>query len=257
MVESEFVVPLHVADRARRVDGFTIRPMTDDDKESACGLFDRAHGSRPCSVVRKPDLFTGPHAASEWNAGDVGKVVEKDGRFLGHVIHRVDSFGQRRPFVVAELLGVDLAATQALVREVVDVALERRMEQVTFYDTPDSLTGLALRRIGATVSLTCPHACDAQGLICNRAHLIQSLADELARRAGRPEPGALEALAAGEIYPDDRILLQLLTGFISWHDAELIGHPIPTGQEDTIRKWFPGGGTPELPLPYTHRLDRY
>ena len=95
------------------------------------------------------------------------------------------------------------------------------------------------------------------GLICNRRKLVASLADEFERRAQHPEPDALEALIAGRMYADDRILLQLLTGFVSWREAEQLGHPLPPRYESIARKWFPGGGAPELPLPYTHQLDRY
>ncbi len=257
MVHSELVLPVHAGERARLMNGTELRPMIGTDKEHVCGLFNQAHATRPCSVAREARFFAGPRGAEDWHAGEVGKVLRKDGTFLGYVIHTVDSFGQRHPLSVTELVGRDFDATEALIHEVVRVAINRRMEKVTFHDTPDSLTGLVLRRLDAQVRLTYPFDGDGMGLICNRRHLLVSLAGELERRAGRAEPDALEALIAGEMYPENRMLLQLITGFFSFKDAEQMGHALPSGYEPVVKKWFPGGGTPELPLPYTHRLDRY
>jgi hypothetical protein len=94
------------------------------------------------------------------------------------------------------------------------------------------------------------------GTILNRGSLVQALAPELHRRAGRGDDAALHALAAGELVPDDTILLPLLTGSRSWRDAAESGYTFPAEHSDICRAWFPGWSE-DLPVPYTHESDRY
>ena len=95
------------------------------------------------------------------------------------------------------------------------------------------------------------------GCICNRAAFVHALKDEFTRRAGGADPEALEALAAGDIYPDNTVLMRLITGYRSWKDAAEEGTDLPPSYSDVVRKWFPGGGSVELPLAYAYRLDSY
>ena len=103
--------------------------------------------------------------------------------------------------------------------------------------------------------------------VLDRAKLIAELGDEPARRAsaagaGPIPPEMLAGLSEGRICPDDRDLTRLLFGYFSYAELQsLRGGPggRPSNPEHTriLHALFPGGGTPTLPTPYAHRLDRY
>jgi hypothetical protein len=71
------------------------------------------------------------------------------------------------------------------------------------------------------------------------------------------QAAAFEALRRGEAIPDSGVLLRLLVGHWSLADARALGHEIASQFERLFALWFPGGGTPNLPLPYAHVLDGY
>jgi hypothetical protein len=93
--------------------------------------------------------------------------------------------------------------------------------------------------------------------------LVRKLEPELRRRAaGRLSDdmvydAAFSALRRGDLLPDDKALIRLLLGHWSTDDAFAHGVSIPERYRDHCAAWFPGGGTPSLPTPYAHRLDRY
>ena len=97
------------------------------------------------------------------------------------------------------------------------------------------------------------------GLILNRKSLVSRMEPELRRRSGgNAAPAhALQELADGSVVPDSAVLIRLLLGYWSWDDFELSSEVASEELRDTLRSWFPGGGAPQLPVPYAHHLDRY
>ena len=96
------------------------------------------------------------------------------------------------------------------------------------------------------------------GGIFQRARLLAALEPELRRRLGMTAAAAqhdatFPLLERGDLVPDDQALLNLLLGY--WSAADL---PEQAGPHAAVLAgWFPGGGTPALPQPYAHELDRY
>jgi hypothetical protein len=107
-----------------------------------------------------------------------------------------------------------------------------------------------------------PASGNMMGAIMNRGRLLQQLEPELRRRSNYRESAeghaiAFSALQRGELVPDNQTLLRLLLGYWSVTDAQAAGTLIPAHYEQICTAWFPGGGTPSLPAPYAHKLDRY
>lgn len=250
---------LHVATRHAEavipLEGTQVREMTPDDFPAVCKLYNREHALRPCSVERDPQVYPGPRPAEDWNPGQTGIVLETPGHFLGYAVYTNESYGNRRPFTILELTGIDTKATSELVRLMAEIAIERRIETIVFEDAPDSLLGTVLRGVGCRVLLNYPHYGDGMGLICNRYDLVDVLAEELSRRAGKVDEAALERLAAGDFYPD-AVLLPLLTGYLSWKDAAAMGYALPNHDIELVKHWFTGNSV-VLPIPYMHHADHY
>jgi hypothetical protein len=68
---------------------------------------------------------------------------------------------------------------------------------------------------------------------------------------------AFAALQHGELVPESLVLIRLLLGYWSADEARTHGLSIPAPYEQICAAWFPGGGAPDLLLPYAHWLDRY
>lgn len=258
MVHSTIELAVHVGERTSRSnDRIRLRDWSDSDMDAARTLCNEAHATRPCSAVRPNDRPVRPRPADTWDAGQAGLVAERDGRLAGYMFHSVDSFGQRLPLSVGELVAADPEAARALVHHVLQIAIGRRFDRIIFNDVPDSLTGLVLRQLGAEVRLVYPADNEGQGLVLDRPRLIEWLTPELERRAGGKHDRALSLLSLGELVADNQLLMPLLTGFLSWDEAVRLERSAPTEFDDTLRRWFPGTGHSGLPLPYTLLNDRY
>jgi hypothetical protein len=117
--------------------------------------------------------------------------------------------------------------------------------------------------LGCRYQQTFPVSGGMMGAILDRLGLLRQLESELRRRTFANEMAeamhavVFEALCAGQIVPDDGALLKLLLGYWSLDDALAAGEIVPRSYQPICHLWFPGGGTRALPLPYSHRLDRY
>ena len=252
--ECEIELELRDAERARP--SSELRELRADDVGAALRLYNREHATRPWTIVRQAAHWSGPQTATDWNAGESGVAVGRNGRLDGYAFLSDQSYGSVRELRVVEICAATAEAADGLVACAAERALARRQQRIVFLEPPDSTAGRALRRLGARVKLLTAADGEGMGRINRRASLVERLRPELARRAGRDDAKAVEALAAGRLYPDDRVLLPLLLGSHSWRDAADLGNPPPEKLEELARAWFTGHG-PELSVPYTHRADRY
>ncbi len=252
--ECEIVLSVRNAERASSRGSH--RELTLSDASAACELYNAEHATRPWSVVRDPDTPYGPRAVEDWNAGETGIALERDGRLEGYALVSEQGFGRSEDLRVREICADTAAAAERLISVIGARAWERRQRAISFREPPDSTVGRALRRLGGRVALEGAADGGGMGLIVRRRSLVERLRPELSRRAGRDAAEAVEALASGDLYADDGVLLRLLLGSHSWRDAEDLGHPVPEKHGQIARAWFPGTG-PELPVPYTHSSDRY
>ncbi len=252
--EGDIQLELRDAERARPSSG--VRELCSDDAEAALRLYNGEHATRPWTLVRETAHWTGPLPATDWNPGQSGVAVERDGGLDGYAFLSEQSYGAVRELRVVEICAATAEAADGLIACAAQRALARRQQRIVFLEPPASTAGRALRRLGGRVRQRAPADGDGMGRINRRGPLVERLRPELARRAGRDDAEAVEALAAGRLYPDDRVLLPLLLGSRSWRDAADLGHDPPEKLEDLARAWFPGFG-PELPVPYLHSADRY
>ncbi len=233
------------------------RPLEPKDADWMSALYNASHAIRPCTVLRDAETCPGPSAPEDWHPGQAAIALERNGTPVGYVVYDHETFGSTRPVNVAELVGADVEAVQALIRFIADMAIEKRRERISIWDMPDSCTGRVLRRLGCYCEMRYSPDGEGMGLICNREPFVLSLQDELKRRAGISNAQALADLAEGKICPDNGLLLQLITGYQSLQEAQEMGLAVPEEYLETMKRWFPGGGTPDLPYPCLYPLDHY
>ncbi len=238
-------------------DVITAREMTREDLGAVCELFNREHARRPGTTERDPAVFDGPRSDEDWTTGQRAIVLEENGRVVGYSIQGGRGPGQGPSLTIVEAVARDPRIARELIRVSGARAHEQRFDKVTIYEPLDSTLGRAARRLGCETSMQSFAAGDWMGKILNRPDFVEALRPELDRRVGDSAPDALAALACGEICPDDAMLLPLITGYHSWRDAEDQGYALPPKYAEILRRWFPGGGTVELPTSWCSRLDWY
>lgn len=230
------------------------REMTEEDHEKVCALYNLEHSLRPLSAIREAETFSGPMPPGDWHPGERGLVLESRGRLRAFAITRTSTHGRKPVFQVLEAV----AASPAAARELLGVLARRcRVETVEILEPADSTLGRALLRMNAEVSENHRARGGWMGKILDREALIRMLGEELDRRAGTSAIEARRALAAGEFFQDDALLLPLLLGHRSWLDARDEGELAPETHRDVVRRWFPEVPCETLPTPYIHHLDRY
>jgi len=198
-----------------------------------------------------------------WEPGSAAMVLERDGRLAGYAIVGEPYYGRARPNVVIdELTALDVEAARALLVEIAATCWDRRHGSFQVREPADGAAGRAARQLGCTVRQEYAASGEMMGVILDRQRLLAQLEPELRRRAEDAIPdadqaAALEALRQGAAIPDNGLLLRLLVGHCSLADAVAWGAEIPAPFEHSFARWFPGGGTRLLPMPYSHTLDRY
>jgi len=233
-----------------------IRKMTGEDYPGMCDLYNQAHGNRSWTHERDPAIYPGPVAATDWNAGESGWVLEQERDMLGYYTATETTLGTARPLRVTEICAASAADAETLIAHVVAAALARRQEKVSFVEPPDSTVGRTLKRLGCDVVLSFSADGSGMGKIMNRGSLVRAMQPEFERRAGGASDEAISALAEGRLYPVDTDLMPLLTGHHSWRDAADQGQTPPPEYEAEVRAWFPGPSD-LLPIAFTHHRDCY
>ena len=101
------------------------------------------------------------------------------------------------------------------------------------------------------------------GVVLDRPRFVQSISAELDRRllaANLDQASSAAAradLGAARLIPDDGDLLQLVMGYRRCADLDAAQLGAGGAAARAAWAWFPGGGTPVLPLPFAHQLDHY
>jgi GNAT superfamily N-acetyltransferase len=232
------------------------------------GLYNKAHAMRPWTHERQSG-WNRLHETQTWQVGSEAIVAERGGRLVGYAILREEPFGwTQSPFVAHELTARDVKAAHALLVEVAARCWKLRLPSFRVREPLDSAVGRAAKQLGCRVHQTYPPSGGMMGAILDRRQLLSLLEPELRRRAagidlGTEQAAAFDALCRGEALPDNGVLLRLLVGHWSPGDAAAFsnagtpGTEVPVPFERVFEAWFPGGGTRQLPLPYSHVLDRY
>jgi predicted GNAT family N-acyltransferase len=250
------------AERAAPDDNGGVRDFTDADLPAMVNLYNETHADRPWTHDRA-DGWNRLLVTRTWRPGSEVVIFERDAGLAGYAILTEQRFGRViSPFVVDELAARDVAAARALLFEVASRCWELRFSDFWVREPPDSMAGRAARALGCAYHQTYPRSGGMMGAILDRQGLLQSLELELKRRMLDDELSALhpttfDALCQGKIVPDNRTLLRLLLGYWSMHDALAAGAEIPRPYEHVCSRWFPGGGSVSLSMPYNHLLDRY
>ena len=234
-----------------------VRRGSATDLPAIVKVYNRDHGSRPWTVQRdsswnhliKPEV---------WQPGSDVFVYEERSDVAAYAIAKGHSprCGHRQ-LVVEELGAVDPDSAMIMLQFLARVCWEGKREQFTVFEPIDSSAGIAARRFGCEVVTRYFTDSNTMGVILNRDSLVTGLKNELHRRvwlAGLNEQISYKAIAllrSGQLVPDQGELLRLMVGY------EATSHTETNDHATLLRAWFPGGGSPVLPIPYSHSLDHY
>ncbi|MCX5376980.1 GNAT family N-acetyltransferase [Streptomyces sp. NBC_00091] len=274
--DGELVVPVRAVERAAGSEGgsaggssggeYRVREGSAADLPEVVRIFNSAHAERPWSRVRDAD-WDRRVPQGMWKPGSELLVLEgaggaggTDRGVAGYALLRGRSFGDSvRTLVVHEMGAWEAAGVRRLLVELAARCWELRLSSFTVREPADSLVGRVARGWGCAYRQRFPVGGGMMARILRREALVRELEPELRRRAqGYPYEGAaVGELARGVLVPDDGMLVRLLLGHWSVGDAVVQGLVVPEGYEGLYGRWFPGGGTPGLPLPHAHVLDRY
>jgi hypothetical protein len=267
LAEGRLVVPVRAVEAATGADLDAEVPGVADgsaaDLPAMIRLYNTAHARRPWTHERGPG-WNRLVPESTWKPGSRLLVLRDGGTLTGYAVLEGRAFGDPLGSVsVDELTVRDAAAARSLLVALARLCWQRRLGEFTVREPADSLAGRVARGMGCVYRQSFPASGGMMAAILDRPALLARLEPELRRRAATgpaPDPAhdaAFAALRDGALIPDDRALVRLLLGHWSAEDAEAHGTAVPARHRDRCSAWFPGGGTPALPTPYAHRLDRY
>jgi hypothetical protein len=161
------------------------------------------------------------------------------------------------------MVAKDTPAANRLLLEMAGRCLNDRVSHFEIYEPADSVVGIAARAIGCEVTQAFPPTGGMMGRILNRQALLKEVEPELRRRLQGTDATPLHEqhfgeLMTGHLIQENSTLLRLLLGYWSFDDvSSLQGLDLPEKSARLCRRWFPGGGSAILPIPYAHTLDRY
>ncbi|NUP47821.1 MAG: GNAT family N-acetyltransferase [Catenulispora sp.] len=249
------------ADMDKAVPG--IRSGSAADLPMIVRLYNSAHAQRPGTHERH-EGWNRLIPQSTWRPGSQSLILEADGAAVGYAVLEGRSFGDPLGSVtVDELVAVNAATVRLLLVAVARLCWQRRLSEFIVREPTDSLVGRVARQMGCSYQQRFPSSGGMMAAVLNRSALVNRLEPELRRRAAshvldeRFVKSGFGALQCGELIPDGRALVRLLLGYWSTDDAQTHGVSILERYVSLCSAWFPGGGTPFLPTPYSHRLDRY
>ncbi len=228
-----------------------LRDLRGEDLPILCEMANQGRRLRTGTLVRDPASYTGPRAPSDWDSGEEAWVAFDGEGVVGYTVFSAPRFGCGQPLIVTELCGANRDVIEGLVAELAAVAESRQIEAARFDEVPDSLAGSVLRSLGCEVKITYEAGGGWMGRFSDRAKFLELVRPELERRAGDVS-ALIEALNTRNVCPDDGVLLQLVTGYVSW--SEEFSEPAEE-VERVGRRCFPGAGSADLPLPYQYTND--
>ncbi|MFF8381583.1 GNAT family N-acetyltransferase [Streptomyces sp. NPDC015661] len=266
VAEGALVVPVRNVERATGNDPAAavpgVRSGSAADLPAMVRLYNTAHAQRPWTHERHVGWNRLVPQAT-WKPGSQTLVLRSHDALAGYAVLEGRAYGDPLGSVVVdELVAEHAAAAALLLAALARLCWQRRLSEFTVREPADSLVGRVARHMGCTEQRGFRSSGGMMAAVLNRSALVRRLEPELRRRAAgqRPDQGydtALAALRRGGLFPDDTALVRLLLGQWSTGDADAAGVALPDRYLDLCAAWFPGGGTPSLPTPYAHRLDRY
>lgn len=266
VAEGALVIPVRNVERASGADPGAavpgVRSGLAADLPGMVRLYNTAHAQRPWTHERHVGWNRLVPQAT-WKPGSQTLVLGTPDALAGYAVLEGRAFGDPLGSVVAdELVAKDAAAAARLLTALARLCWQRRLSEFTVREPADSLVGRAARHMGCTEQRRFWPSGGMMAAVLNRSELVCKLEPELRRRAAGQWPGqgyntAVAALRGGDLIPDDTALARLLLGHWSADDADAVGVTMPDQYRDICAAWFPGGGSPSLPTPYAHRLDRY
>ena len=251
-----------MADRSARPVPFHVRSFTLDDLPAMVTLYNAVHAHRPWTHERHHG-WNQLRVTQTWEPGSDVIILEHDAVVAGYAILMEPRYGRlASSIVVDELTACDVAAAEALLGAVAERCWRMRVSEFRVHEPLDSAVGLAARRLGCAYQQSFPPSGGMMGMILDRQQLLRLLEPELRRRLPSDElqaahSAAFGALCRGEVVGDNQVLLRLLVGYWSATDAGALGTELLECYQGVCDAWFPGGGSPSMPLPYAHILDRY
>lgn len=266
VAEGNLVIPVRSVERAagedldRPVPG--VRSGSPADLPEMIRLYNTAHAQRPWTHERHAG-WNRLIPQATWKPGSQTLVLHTNGAAVGYAVLEGRAFGDPLgSLTVDELVAENAAAARLLLMAIARLCWKRRLSEFTVREPADSLTGRVARHMGCTYQQRFPPSGGMMAAVLNRSSLVRNLEPELRRRAAVQQSDkvfgeAFGALRRGDPVPDETALIRLLLGYWSTDEAYAHGMSIPEWYRDLCTAWFPGGGTPSLPTPYAHRLDRY
>jgi len=250
-----------LADRPLPPDERTVRVYDAADLPAIIALYNATHAQRPWTHTRHAE-WNRFVPVKTWEPGSTALVLVEDEKLVGYAIYNEQFYGWPNSPAIHELGAQDGRAANRLIAEMAQLCWQFRTNEFTIREPLDSIVGFAARQLGCDYNQSHPTTGGMLGAILNRDSLLAALEPELRRRLPGPQfladhTEAFPRLQQGELLPDQHALLRLLIGYWSMHEAQMAGITLAPRFADLCAAWFPGGGSPTLPIPYAHKLDRY
>jgi predicted acetyltransferase len=166
------------------------RPVTKADMPAIVRLYNEKNATRTCSIVRSAEAFTEFEHGSDWGIRTEPWLWEdNEGGLLAYAVT------DRTPtaVIVCELGARDDRMFPEILSDMVQRAIKKRCERITFFLPPDHPFAEYAQRHGTEWTIGYPRYSDGMMRILNQDTLFEKLVPELGRRA------AAQGIKAGNI----------------------------------------------------------
>ncbi|MGQ9632251.1 MAG: GNAT family N-acetyltransferase [bacterium] len=161
--------------------GYKVRPFSEeDDVDEVISIYSENNRERSCTIVRTNEWWRGFKKGSEpWRGDAEAFVLEGDsGDILGYFV--VDKW--KYSANVAEIGARSGDAFGAILGEVARIAIDRRVETITFFIPPDHPFVEFCRRFGCEVRCRYPKNGGGMMRIIDQDKLFSGILEELGNR---------------------------------------------------------------------------
>jgi hypothetical protein len=162
----------------QNVAGCHVRAYRESDLAAAMRLYNKDAASRPGSIVRRKRTWIPWRKGAQWGVKPTVFVYTRRRRTLAAAAFDL----QPDSVTCCDLAAPDPSTFASILKHASQLAVERRVEKITFFIPRDHAFADFCREQGCELIQNAPRNGGAMGRIINQKQLFEKLADELSRR---------------------------------------------------------------------------